>query len=181
MAPCRLPKPNVHIVCTLPTLCYTLPTLCPCSPPSDRTSSKNDFVFYTNRICRIVVEAGLGQLPFKEKVVVTPAGVGKGVGIGMGKGAGKGEGLGQLPFKQKVVVTPAGVGRGVGKARGRMLDAQRSVRVRGELVQLETVPLVPFSCPASIHQNPLVSHSVWGSHTRHRHQQDVSTTHKPAH
>lgn len=61
------------------------------------------------------------------------------------------------------------------------MDAQRSVRVRGELVQLETVPVVPFSCPASIHQNPLVSHSVWGSHTRHRHQQDVSTTHKPAH
>lgn len=127
------------------TLLHSLPR-----SPSDRTSSKNDFVFYTNRICRIVVEAGLGQLPFKEKVVVTPAGVGervrgggggveaggsfsakeqvvvtpagvgKGVGMGVGKGAGKGEGMGQLFCKEKVVVTPAGVGKGVERARGRI-------------------------------------------------------------
>ncbi|KAG1666980.1 hypothetical protein FOA52_004263 [Chlamydomonas sp. UWO 241] len=40
----------------------------------DRTTKKNDFVFYANRMCRIVVEAGLGMLPFKEKTVQTPAG-----------------------------------------------------------------------------------------------------------
>lgn len=40
----------------------------------DRDTSKNDFVFYANRMCRLVVEAGLGHLPFKEKTVVTPAG-----------------------------------------------------------------------------------------------------------
>lgn len=62
------------------TLLHSLPR-----SPSDRTSSKNDFVFYTNRICRIVVEAGLGQLPFKEKVVVTPAGVGERVRGGVGE------------------------------------------------------------------------------------------------
>lgn len=73
MAPCRLPKPDhVHTFSYFVTL---FPLFAPTRPPSDRTSSKNDFVFYTNRICRIVVEAGLGQLPFKEKVVVTPAGV----------------------------------------------------------------------------------------------------------
>ncbi len=31
--------------------------------------------FYANRINRLVVEAGLGHLPFKEKVVITPTGV----------------------------------------------------------------------------------------------------------
>ncbi|GAX74417.1 hypothetical protein CEUSTIGMA_g1865.t1 [Chlamydomonas eustigma] len=40
----------------------------------DRDTSKNDFVFYGNRMCRLVVEAGLGFLPFKEKSVITPAG-----------------------------------------------------------------------------------------------------------
>ncbi len=40
----------------------------------DATTKKNDFVFYANRMCRIVVEAGLGLLPFREKTVVTPAG-----------------------------------------------------------------------------------------------------------
>ncbi|KAF5841095.1 uracil phosphoribosyltransferase-domain-containing protein [Dunaliella salina] len=40
----------------------------------DRLTKKNDFVFYANRICRLVVEAGLGHLPFTEKVVTTPTG-----------------------------------------------------------------------------------------------------------
>jgi uridine kinase len=40
----------------------------------DHNTSKNDFVFYANRMCRLVVEAGLGHLPFKEKTVITPAG-----------------------------------------------------------------------------------------------------------
>lgn len=40
----------------------------------DRDTTKNDFVFYANRLNRLVVEAGLGHLPFREKLVVTPTG-----------------------------------------------------------------------------------------------------------
>lgn len=41
----------------------------------DATSSKNDFVFYADRLNRLIIEAGLGHLPFKEKIVKTPTGV----------------------------------------------------------------------------------------------------------
>ncbi len=40
----------------------------------DRTTKKNDFVFYADRVNRLVVEAGLGHLPFSEKNVITPTG-----------------------------------------------------------------------------------------------------------
>ncbi|PSC68860.1 uridine kinase chloroplastic [Micractinium conductrix] len=40
----------------------------------DDTTYKADFVFYADRLLRLVVEAGLGYLPFTEKVVVTPTG-----------------------------------------------------------------------------------------------------------
>eukprot|EP00775_Hariotina_reticulata_P008007 gene8007-8205_t len=40
----------------------------------DATTNKNDFVFYADRLNRLVVEAGLGLLPFSEKVVTTPTG-----------------------------------------------------------------------------------------------------------
>ncbi|KAI8018695.1 hypothetical protein LOK49_LG04G03537 [Camellia lanceoleosa] len=36
--------------------------------------SKHDFVFYSDRLIRLVVEHGLGHLPFTEKQVVTPTG-----------------------------------------------------------------------------------------------------------
>ncbi|KAL0381811.1 UNVERIFIED_CONTAM: Uridine kinase-like protein 1, chloroplastic [Sesamum angustifolium] len=38
----------------------------------DRDISKHDFVFYSDRVIRLVVEHGLGHLPFTEKQVVTP-------------------------------------------------------------------------------------------------------------
>ncbi|CAA0813121.1 Uridine kinase-like protein 1- chloroplastic [Striga hermonthica] len=38
----------------------------------DRDISKHDFVFYSDRLIRLVVEHGLGHLPFTEKQVVTP-------------------------------------------------------------------------------------------------------------
>lgn len=38
----------------------------------DQGTAKNDFVFYADRLNRLVVEAGLGHLPFREKTVVTP-------------------------------------------------------------------------------------------------------------
>ena len=40
----------------------------------DRTTNKNDFVFYADRLNRLIVEAGLGHLPFHEKQVTTPTG-----------------------------------------------------------------------------------------------------------
>jgi uridine kinase len=40
----------------------------------DESTKANDFVFYADRINRLVVEAGLGLLPFNEKTVTTPTG-----------------------------------------------------------------------------------------------------------
>lgn len=38
----------------------------------DRTTRTEDFVFYADRLLRLVVEHGLGHLPFAEKCVITP-------------------------------------------------------------------------------------------------------------
>ncbi len=40
----------------------------------DRTVSRSDFVFYSDRIIRLVVEHALGYLPFKEHQIETPTG-----------------------------------------------------------------------------------------------------------
>ncbi|HUQ57300.1 uracil phosphoribosyltransferase [Lentzea sp.] len=40
----------------------------------DRDASREDFVFYTERIIRLLVEAGLDLLPFEEHDVTTPIG-----------------------------------------------------------------------------------------------------------
>lgn len=40
----------------------------------DRHTKKHDFVFYSDRLIRLVVEHGLGYLPFTEKQVITPTG-----------------------------------------------------------------------------------------------------------
>ncbi|KAF9604246.1 hypothetical protein IFM89_004952 [Coptis chinensis] len=40
----------------------------------DREITKHDFVFYSDRLIRLVVEHGLGHLPFTEKQVTTPTG-----------------------------------------------------------------------------------------------------------
>ncbi|PRQ54240.1 putative transferase [Rosa chinensis] len=40
----------------------------------DREISKHDFVFYSDRLICLVVEHGLGHLPFTEKQVITPPG-----------------------------------------------------------------------------------------------------------
>lgn len=39
-----------------------------------RTTTRTDFVFYADRLIRLVVEAALGQLPFTEAIVTTPTG-----------------------------------------------------------------------------------------------------------
>jgi uridine kinase len=40
----------------------------------DKNTERQDFVFYADRLIRLVVEAGLGFLPFGEKCVQTPEG-----------------------------------------------------------------------------------------------------------
>ncbi|KAF3444548.1 hypothetical protein FNV43_RR14240 [Rhamnella rubrinervis] len=40
----------------------------------DVRTTKHDFVFYSDRLIRLVVEHGLGHLPFTEKQVITPTG-----------------------------------------------------------------------------------------------------------
>ncbi|KAG5527052.1 hypothetical protein RHGRI_028093 [Rhododendron griersonianum] len=40
----------------------------------DRDISKHDFIFYSDRLIRLVVEHGLGHLPFTEKQIITPTG-----------------------------------------------------------------------------------------------------------
>ncbi|KAL3148876.1 hypothetical protein ABBQ32_001746 [Trebouxia sp. C0010 RCD-2024] len=40
----------------------------------DVQTNKTDFVFYADRLLRLVVEAGLGHLPFAEHTVITPTG-----------------------------------------------------------------------------------------------------------
>ncbi|XP_023523523.1 uridine kinase-like protein 3 isoform X1 [Cucurbita pepo subsp. pepo] len=40
----------------------------------DAKTTKHDFVFYADRLIRLVVEHGLGHLPFTEKQVTTPTG-----------------------------------------------------------------------------------------------------------
>ena len=55
-----------------PTHQTTKPTNAPPTPHH----TKADFAFYADRLNRLVVEAGLGHLPFAEKTVVTPTGAG---------------------------------------------------------------------------------------------------------
>jgi len=40
----------------------------------NRETSRADFIFYSDRLLRLVIEEGLGFLPFGEKTVVTPTG-----------------------------------------------------------------------------------------------------------
>ncbi|ELR15789.1 uracil phosphoribosyltransferase [Acanthamoeba castellanii str. Neff] len=40
----------------------------------DRNTSNEDFVFYSNRLIRLLVEEGLNHLPFVDKVINTPTG-----------------------------------------------------------------------------------------------------------
>ncbi|KAI4320492.1 hypothetical protein MLD38_033969 [Melastoma candidum] len=40
----------------------------------DSQTMKHDFVFYADRLIRLVVEYGLGHLPFSEKQIITPTG-----------------------------------------------------------------------------------------------------------
>jgi hypothetical protein len=41
----------------------------------DKHTKRADFIFYSDRLIRLLIEEGLGALPFKEKQVETPCGV----------------------------------------------------------------------------------------------------------
>ncbi len=40
----------------------------------DKNTSREDFIFYSDRLIRLLIEEGLSLLPFKEKTVITPTG-----------------------------------------------------------------------------------------------------------
>jgi len=40
----------------------------------DRSTKREDFIFYSDRLIRLLIEEGLSYLPFREKVVTTPTG-----------------------------------------------------------------------------------------------------------
>ena len=40
----------------------------------DRNTSRADFIFYSNRIIRLLVEEGLNHLPVVENIIATPVG-----------------------------------------------------------------------------------------------------------
>eukprot|EP00126_Sphaerothecum_destruens_P001876 Sdes_comp15306_c0_seq2m4164 len=40
----------------------------------DRTTSRNDFIFYADRLIRLLVEEGLNFLPFEDRTIITPTG-----------------------------------------------------------------------------------------------------------
>lgn len=40
----------------------------------DKNTSRSDFIFYADRLIRLVVEEGLNQLPYNKEVIVTPTG-----------------------------------------------------------------------------------------------------------
>ncbi|ESO83232.1 hypothetical protein LOTGIDRAFT_133766 [Lottia gigantea] len=40
----------------------------------DKTTSRSDFIFYADRLIRLLVEEGLNQLPYRECSIVTPTG-----------------------------------------------------------------------------------------------------------
>lgn len=81
---CGLIQPGRHfyIYPMAPVSSYTLPPSCFVllqirgmhTIIRDAQTSKNDFVFFADRLSRLVVEAGLGHLPFTEKTVITPTG-----------------------------------------------------------------------------------------------------------
>lgn len=59
---------SVHAVLRLPA------NKPPKPQPQPQPPRPSDFVFYADRLNRLVVEAGLGFLPFTERSVITPTG-----------------------------------------------------------------------------------------------------------
>lgn len=79
---------NVHILSQTPQLIALLTSVCPlptqlddtpsvsnfCRMIRDRNTARADFIFYSNRIIRLLVEEGLNHLPVVEHTITTPVG-----------------------------------------------------------------------------------------------------------
>ncbi|SPN98863.1 probable uracil phosphoribosyltransferase [Cephalotrichum gorgonifer] len=63
-----VPFENVHVLPQTPQLIALLTLI------RNKTTQRGDFVFYSNRIIRLLVEEGLNHLPVIEHVVTTPVG-----------------------------------------------------------------------------------------------------------
>ncbi|KAL1958321.1 hypothetical protein VTO42DRAFT_4638 [Malbranchea cinnamomea] len=63
-----VPYDNVHVLPQTPQLIALLTMI------RDQRTSRADFVFYSNRIIRLLVEEGLNHLPVVEQTVTTPVG-----------------------------------------------------------------------------------------------------------
>ncbi|KAI5282349.1 Uracil phosphoribosyltransferase, synthesizes UMP from uracil, partial [Ascosphaera aggregata] len=59
---------NVHILPQTPQLIALLTMI------RDKNTGRADFIFYSNRIIRLLVEEGLNHLPVVERVINTPTG-----------------------------------------------------------------------------------------------------------
>lgn len=57
-----------------PKLASPLSDFCPCSMIRDKNTTRADFIFYSNRIIRLLVEEGLNHLPVIEHTITTPVG-----------------------------------------------------------------------------------------------------------
>mmetsp|Transcript_50052 Transcript_50052/g.160131 ORF Transcript_50052/g.160131 Transcript_50052/m.160131 type:complete len:475 (-) Transcript_50052:102-1526(-) len=71
----KLRQPDIRrIYCNLVVMESTMQIRGMHSKIRSRNTSRTDFVFYTDRLIRLVVETALGQLPFTEDVLTTPTG-----------------------------------------------------------------------------------------------------------
>jgi len=64
----QLPNDNVHVLAQTPQLIALLTMI------RDKNTNRADFIFYSNRIIRLLVEEGLNHLPVVEHTITTPVG-----------------------------------------------------------------------------------------------------------
>ncbi|KAL7751802.1 hypothetical protein RI367_002802 [Sorochytrium milnesiophthora] len=62
------PHPNVHVLTQTPQLKALLTII------RNKETPRSDFIFYSDRIIRLLVEEGLNYLPLVEKAITTPTG-----------------------------------------------------------------------------------------------------------
>ncbi|ORZ41053.1 uracil phosphoribosyltransferase-domain-containing protein [Catenaria anguillulae PL171] len=60
--------PNVHLLPQTSQIKALMTTI------RDKSTSRSDFIFYSDRLIRLLVEEGLNHLPLVEKTVMTPTG-----------------------------------------------------------------------------------------------------------
>ncbi|KAF1813490.1 uracil phosphoribosyltransferase [Eremomyces bilateralis CBS 781.70] len=65
----EVPHPNVHVLSQTPQLIALLTMI------RDVNTNRADFIFYSNRIIRLLVEEGLNHLPVVQHTINTPVGI----------------------------------------------------------------------------------------------------------